>query len=86
VRELVEPVDPNELREGVRHAVAEEGQPDNDYPDLKEVLEAVDPHVQIALHALVVSPAKTEAVENWHSSAEEGSGQERPVESAGVCL
>lgn len=84
VGQVVEPVDPDELGEGVGHAVAAESQTDQDHPDLEKVLEAVDSEVQAAPHALGVPATAGEAVEDGNPMSEEGPAQEGAVESAGV--
>lgn len=84
VREVVEAVDPDELGEGSGATGGEEGESDEHDADVEEVLDAVQPHVEVALHRLTVESTDCEPVENGSPLAEEGSGQKPPVQATVV--
>lgn len=78
----VEVVDPNELGERGGHAVGEEGQTDQDDPDLEEVLHPLHAHVQTAPHLVRGCSADGKPVEERQSDSKEPAGYEIAVDAA----
>lgn len=82
VGEVVEAVDPDELGEGSGPARRCEGEAEEDDSDIEEILDAVDAHVEAALHRFEVDSADGEPVEDGSVLAEQGPGQKVAVQPA----
>lgn len=78
--EMVEAVDPDELGEGSGLTGRKEGHPEQHRADVEEVLDAIDAHVEVALHRVAVDSADGEPVENGSALTEQGTGQKVPVQ------